>query len=289
MKLETIFIIVIFAAESAMAQDMAAAEKAQYVMDEKAMTSRPQADAYMQVAYVDSEERSQIALSARAARMMYTDEPNLYSEMTGLDHTDAGVIEGWRDRVFKKLGLYAQPRRFDPSTDSRVQSNTALDEQASESRTVTRIILKETLRYAQDRLPEIDELIKAMRVEVSTDMIARQGDEAAAAVSKPRIAHTVHRAVAEDRFFLKTGLRIPVDGGRLGVVSETEATYGNLSSFFKVRLDGRFDNSAGMVYVISRDLRVQIERQVHHESVPAAGGATNTRSSLELVQLVCTF
>jgi hypothetical protein len=289
MKLETLCIIVIFAAESAMAQDMVAADKARYVMDEKAMTSRPQDDPFMQVASVDPEERSQIALSARAASMQYTDEPNLYSEMTGPDHTAAGVIEGWRDRVFKKLGLYAQPRRFDPSTDNRVQSNTALDEQASESRTVTRIILKETLRYAQDRLPEIEELIRAMRVEVSTDMIARQGDEAAAAVSKPRIAHTVHRAVAEDRFFLKTGLRIPVDGGRLGVVSETEATYGNLSSFFKVRLDGRFDNTAGLVYVISRDLRVQVERQVHHESAPAAGDATITRSSLELVQLVCTF
>jgi hypothetical protein len=73
------------------------------------------------------------------------------------------------------------------------------------------------------------------------------------------------------------------------VVSETEATYGNLSSFFKVRLDGRFDNTAGLVYVISGDVRVQVERQVHHESVPAAGEATNTRSSLELVQLVCTF
>jgi hypothetical protein len=214
MKLETIFIIVIFAAESAMAQDIAAADKAQYVMDEKAMTSRPRADTYMQVAYVDPEERSQLALNARAARMKYTDEPNLYSEMTGPDHTDAGVIEGWRDRVFKKLGLYAQPRRFDPSTDNRVQSKTALDEQASESRTVTRIILKETLRYAQDRLPEIEELIKAMRVEVSTDMIARQCDEAAAAVSKPVSLIPSIVLLPKTGSFLKqdSGSRLTADG-----------------------------------------------------------------------------
>jgi hypothetical protein len=289
MKLETIIIIVIFAARSAFAQDMASVDMDPHVMDEKARIARPQTDPSMQVAYVGPEERSAIAVKARAARMMYTDEPTLYSDMTGPEHANAGVIQGWRDRVFKKLGSYARPRRFDPITDNRMQSNTVLDERHNEARTVSRIILKETLRYAQDRLPEIEELIKAMRFEVSTDMIARKDDEAAVDVPKQRAAHTIHHAPHEDRFFLKTGLRIPVEGGKLGVVSETEATYGNLSSFFQVRLDGRYDNTAGLVYLLSRGLRVQVERQVTHEAILAKGEATNTRSSLDLVRLVCAF
>jgi hypothetical protein len=102
-------------------------------------------------------------------------------------------------------------------------------------------------------------------------------------------ARPVHHAPVENRFFLKTGLRIPVDGGKLGVVSETEATYGNLSSFLKVRLDGRFDGSAGLIYVLNRDLRVLVEQHVTHAAVLAARETMNTRSSLGLVQLVCTF
>jgi hypothetical protein len=289
MKLETFYFIVIFAAESAIAQNMAAAEKANYVVDEKAIASELQADQYMQIAYATPEETSAIELNARAARMKFIGDPNLYSEMKHPESTDAGVIEGWRDRVFKKLEMHAQPRRFDPMQDNRMQSTTALDEQANEDRMATRIILKETLRYTQERLPEIDELIKAMRLEVSTDMIYRQGDEAAALDSKSRAARTVHHAPVEDRFFLKTGLRIPVDGGKLGVVSETEATYGNLSSFFKVRLDGRYDSTAGLIYVLSRDLRVRVERQVTHETVLATRDTMNTKSNLGLVQLVCTF
>ena len=290
MKLETMLVIVIFATESALAQNMAAAEEPHAVLDEKAIASRPQADQYLQIASVAPEERSIIELNASAARLKFTNDPNLYSDMKHPDHTDAGIIEGWRDRVFKSLGMHAQPRRFDPMHDGRMQSNTVLDEQANEGRTVTRIILKETLRYAQDRLPEIEELIKAMRLEVSTDMIFRQSDEAAAMDPNTGAGgRTVPHAPVENRFFLKTGLRIPVDGGKLGVVSETEATYGNLSSFVKVRLDGRYDSTAGLIYVLGRDLRVQVERQVTHATVLATRDAINTKSSLGLVQLVCTF
>lgn len=289
MKLKTFFVIVLFAAESVIAQNMAAAEKAHYVPDDKAIASQPPADRSMQIASVTPEERSIIELNARAARMKFTGDPNLYSEIKHPDHTDAGVIEGWSDRVFKRLEMHAQPSRFDPMHDSRMQSNTALDEQANEGRMVTRIILKETLRYTQERLPEIEALIKAMRLEVSTDMIFRQNDEAAAMDSNTRAAPTVHHTPFENRFFLKTGLRIPVDGGKLGVVSETEATYGNLSTFFKVRLDGRYDTTAGLIYVLSRDLRVQVEQQVTHETVLATSDTQNTKSSLGLVQLVCTF
>jgi hypothetical protein len=288
MKLETVFAIVLFASESAMAQNMAAAEKAGYVLDEAAVASRPRAARYLQIAYAAPEERPLIELNARAARMKFTGDPNLYVEMKQPDHTDDGVIEGWRDRVFKTLELHARPHRFDPLYDGRMYSTTELDEQANEERMVTRIILKETLRYAQERLPEIDELIKAMRLEVSTDMISRQSDEAAAMDPNTGAARPVHHAV-EDRFFLKTGLRIPVDGGKLGLVSETEATYGNLSSFLKVRLDGRFDGSAGLIYVLNRDLRVQVEQHVTHAAVLDARETTKTRSSLGLVQLVCTF
>jgi hypothetical protein len=289
MKLKTVLIAALFAAESAIAQNVAGAETAHYIPDEKAIASQSQADRNMQIAYVTPEERSIIALHARAARIHYSNDTDLYSEMTHPEHADAGVIEGWRIRVFRRLEIQTQPRRFDPRQDSRMQSRTALDEQANENRRVTKIILKETLRYTQERVPEIDELIKAMRFEVSTDMISRQNEEMATVESNIGAERTVHHTPVEARFFLKTGIRIPVDGGKLGVVSETEATYGDLSSFFKVRLDGQYDSTAGVMYVLSRELRVQVERQVTHATVLASSDTMKTKSKLGLVQLVCTF
>jgi hypothetical protein len=280
LKLKTFFIIALFAAGSAMARNMEAAEKFHYIPDEESIASRPQDDQYLQIAYVTPEERSIVELNDHAARMKFTGDPNLYSETKNPDHTDPGVIVGWCDRVFKRLETHAQTRRFDPLYDSRMQSNTELDEQANEGRTVTRIILKETLRYTQERLPETEALIKAMRFEVSTDRTSPQGDE---------VARAVHHTPVEEGFFVKTGIRFPVDGGKLGVVSETEATYGKLLSFFKVRLDGQYDSTASLIYVLGRDLRLQVERQVTHETVLATGDTMNTKSSVGLIQLVRTF
>jgi hypothetical protein len=289
MKLKTVVVIAFFAAGSVLARNIAAAENVPCSRDGQAIASRQQTDRPVQIASVVPEERAIAVRASRAARITFADEPDLYSESDHPGDADGGIIEAWRGRVFKALGMHARPRRSDPMRDNRMHSNTEMDEQANEGRIITRIIVKETLRYAQERLPEIEELIKAMRFEVSTDMIVRQNSETAAAPPQARTAHAIHHAPAEDRFFLKTGLRIPVDGGKPAVVSETEATYGKLSSFFKVRLDGRYDSTAGLTYVLGRDLRVQVEQQVTHETVVAANDRAETKESLGLVQLVCTF
>lgn len=281
MKLETLIIIVLFAADSAMAQNLATVEQAN--------ASQPQADQYLQRADAVPRERSGIELNARAAGMDVTKDSNRYSHRERLDDTDAGVIESWSDRVFRRLELHAQPNRFDLMQDNRMLSNTAMDALANEERVVTKIILRETLKYTQEQLPEIDVLIRALKLEVSTDMISRQGEEKEAVDSPAKPARTVRHAPVEGRFFLKTGLRIPVDGGKVGVVMETEATYGSLSSFLKVRLDGRYDSAAGLVYVLSRDVRVQVDRRVTHGTVIGRGDSASTKSSLNLVQLVCNF
>jgi hypothetical protein len=137
-------------------------------------------------------------------------------------------------------------------------------------------------------LPEIDRVVRALKLEVTTDMLVHQDEEQANSLPEKEDSHApVSRLIpARERFFLKTGLRIPVQSGKLGLLSETFASYGDVSSFFKVRLDGRFDSDLGIIYAIEKDVRLQVERQIVHGSGAAAGEGALTE---HVVQLVYVF
>ena len=289
MKLGTFIIISIFVHEPAIAQEMALKENLPVVRNEQAIAPQSQTDHYPQVAYAAPADRSIIELYALVARKKFTADPNLYSEIKQTDRPEAGIIEDWREQVFKVFEMHAGPRRSDLVNDNRLQSNNELDEQANESRMATRIVLKETLKFTQERLPEIDRLVKALRVEVSTDMVSRENAEAQINDKQSGEARAAHHTVVKDTLLLKTGLRVPVESGKLGVVSETEARFGNMSSFFKVYLDGQYDNSAGIRYTLARDIHLQVERQVTHTTDLVMSNKTNAKSNLNLIQLVCKF
>jgi hypothetical protein len=102
-------------------------------------------------------------------------------------------------------------------------------------------------------------------------------------------ARASHTTIVKDRLFVKTGLLVPVESGKLVVVSETEARYGKMTSFFKIYLDGRYDNNVGLKYVLGKDIHLQVERQVAHTTDLIMSDTANVKSSLDLVQLVCKF
>lgn len=289
MKLRSFIIGVTVATALAAVQDMAAGETIPYSPNGQKIVSRPQADRYQQIAYVAPADRSLIAMNAPVSRRIFSADPNLYSETKPSGRSEAGIIEGWRERVFRILGSYVIPRRPDPVNDNRLKSIEELADQDNERRIITRVALKETLKLAHERLPEIDRLVNALKFEVSTDMISPERSGAEAADEKTGKVSVARLPVVKDRFFLRTGLRVPIESGKLGFVSETGASYGNLSSFFKVRLDGRFDSGIGLKYVLGRNLSLQVERQVSHAAEPATSGRTNTRSISNMIQVVSAF
>ena len=289
MKLGTFIIVVILVPELAIAQHMATQGSVPSSMNEQTVAPQSRTDRFIQIAYVAPAERSMIEMKALAARKKFAADPELYSEIKDAHRAEDGIIGEWHERVFKTVGIYGRPRQSDPVNDNRLRSKSELDEQENENRVVARIILKETVRFTQERLPELDMLIKALKLEVSTDMISGENTEAEADAKKTGEAHGARHPLVEDRFFVKTGLRVPVESGKLSLLSETEATYGNLSTFLKVYLDGRYDNTVGLLYVLGRDLRVQVERHVSHATDPVTNDKTNAKSSLNLIQLVCMF
>jgi hypothetical protein len=276
MKLGTFIILLIFVSGPAHAQ-------------EKAAAPREQADRYQQIAYAAPADTSIVELYASLARKKFSSDPNLYSEIKRNDRSETKLIEEWRERVFKAVGTYSLPQQPDLLNDSRLQSNNEIEEQANANRMATRMVLKETLTFTQERLPEIDKLIRLLRFEVSTDSVSEKNVGTEIDENKNDEARTARNTPVKEGFLLKTGLRVPVESGKLGVTSETEARYGKMTSFFKVYLDGQYDNSLGLKYVLGKDIHLQVERQVAHTTDFVTSDTANEKSSLNLVQLVCKF
>ena len=190
----------------------------------------------------------------------------------------AGVIEIWRDRVFETLGDSLGQRRSDEARAGWPTRGSESDGAAAQKRMVARAAVKETVKLALERMPEVERIVKALRFEVSTEQFTDGVSEQPAAGQTDAGPASSRPTTVRERFFVKTGLRIPIDNARPGLLSETSAVYGKFSSFFKLRLDGRNDARLGMRYDLSPDIHLLVERQVAHE-LPAS----------QSIQLVCAF
>ncbi len=290
MKLSIFFILLMFVPEFGIAQEMVQEENIVLNQNEQDIAPQSRAGRVRPPAANAHAKNPMIELNALFGGSKFTADTDLYREIKQTDHPEPGIIGAWRQRIFNILRTHSSDsRRPDFVNDHWLKSNNELDEQANESRMVTRLVLKETLRFAQERVPEIDKLVKVLRLEVSTGMISSKNSEEEAGDHKISDTRAVDRKIAKDKLSIKTGLRVPVESGKVALVSETEASYGDVSSFVKVNLDGQYDNTVGLMYVIGRDLHLQIERRVSHAADPVTNDKTNARSSLNLIHFVCKF
>lgn len=250
--------------------------------------SQGPSDHYQHVAYVDPANYSIIERYALDAGPKFMADPALYLEKKQTGLSSSGVIGDWRERVFKKLSLYSGPRLPDLVNDDRFPSENELDEQANERRTVRKLVVKESLKFTQERVPGIDKLVNALKLEVSNrayreDARVQEDDK------ENGETRVVKRDTVKDALSLKTGLRVRVEEGNPGLVSETEARYRTFASFYNVNLDRHNDSSVGLRYVLSRDLHIQVEREVTRATDPLTKEKTNEKSNLNLLQMVYTF
>jgi hypothetical protein len=289
MKLGTLILLLTFMPRLVLAQDAAPETNASAGLNERAIASQSQTDRYQQIAYADPADTSLIELHALVARKKFASDPNLYSEIKRTYRSETGLIEDWRERVFKTVGTHSLPQQSDLLNDSRLQSNNEIDDQANAGRTVTRTVIKETLKFTQERLPEIDKLIRKLRFEVSTGSAFIENAGTDNDDEKNNRARAARNTPVKESSLLKTGLRVPVESGKLVLTSETEARFGKVTSFFTVRLDGHYDNSVGLKYAFAKDLHLQVERQVAHTTDFVTSDTTNARTNLSLIQLVCKF
>jgi len=276
MKLITFFILLMFVPEFAMAQEFAS----------KVNTSSRTEQAA---------NNSPIELNTLYGGTGFLSEPGLISGTKQTDGLERGVIEDWREQMFKTISMYFGPRQEDPLRVSRLLTDDGLDKQAGGGRIVLKLVLKETLKFSKERIVEIDRLVKALKYEISSDKTGSEDAGAKASDSKngdnkitdkkTAEARPARNVVANDKLIVKTGVRVRIDSGKLGLVSETVARYGKASYFYKVNLDNQGDNSLGFRYILGRDIYIQVERDFNRTPDPTA----KDKPSTNLIQLGCRF
>ncbi len=243
----------------------------------------------LQLAYADTASYSTIERDALAARLKFTANPDLFSEAVQTESTEGDAIALWRNRIFKSFSTNLGQRQQDVMSEDRLMSNTDLEQQANDRRTATKIIFKETAGFLRERVPEINRLINAFKFSIenrpaSEDQEANGGSDASG-----NRAQAGRPSNGDQKLYLKTGLRLPVEGGKLSFISESEARYGKVSSFIKINLDGQFDRSAGMNYHLGKDTLLQAERRDTHTTDPLTGLKSSSKSSISLLQIVYKF
>ncbi len=229
---------------------------------------------YPTIAYAAPAEQSLISVHATANRTDYVTEASLFSSAATTVRAEGSLIAVWRERVFASLAANMTP----DATDG--------------DRVVQRTAVRESTKMALEQFPALDRLVKSLKFEVSTDMFSKSGekdgrDELPSLPAVPAKLQPVHQDV-KDRFFMKTGLRIPVEQGRPVLLSETNAVYGSFTSYVSVRVDGKFDSRIGLRYIVGPVMQVNLERATADAQDPALGGAVR-KSASNTLKLICLF
>jgi hypothetical protein len=243
-------------------------------LNEQAAASQPSASRYQQAA---------VELNALYTRSQFAD-PDLNTEINKADRSEPGVIGDWNGRLFKTFKQYSGQRQSDLVNDNRLLSNNELDAQTSESGMLSRVLLKETLKFARERIPEIDKMVNALKFEISN---STSGENSVAEANGKEIieASAAKKTITQDKLYVKTGVRIRVESSSLGLASETEAKYNSVSYFYKVNFDNQSDNSMGFTYVLGRDIYLQVERNFTGTMDPV----TRDKPTRNLIQVVRKF
>jgi hypothetical protein len=284
MRLAFFIIALLFPTVQGMAQDLAAAVTAAH----PEATFPRQGEVSRYIASPATIARSDPGRTSSFIKSTFLVDTAPGTDRRTTDGTGRGIIADWRERVFKSLSTSLPPHRPLTSTYTGPISNNELAEQAQERRTATKIVLRETLNYAREQVPEIDTLIRSLKFEISNRPSSETGRTTSAETT-----HTTRSANGsrppDDKLYIKTGLRLPVENKKVCVLSETEAQYGTLTSFVEVNLDGSFDRRSGLTYSFGRDARLQVARYDVHGADPVTGESRQTRTSLNLVQLIVAF
>ena len=286
MKLKTIIIALIFLPEPAIAQDTVLQEMIPVNISEQVFVIDSQLGHSIHTENANPSKEHVIEVNTIASWKNPAARQDLFSEIT---HSDAKIINDWYKRIYESLRTQSIPRKDELTSDMRLRSNNELIERVNDSHTVLKIVLKETLQFTKERLPEIDMLIRALKFEVSSDMASKKFDMTEVHAIKNNESSVSRHSEVNDRLFLKTGLRLPIDSGRLSLVSESVARYGNVSSFFSLYLGGHFNNTVGLAYDVNNDIHLRVERQTNQAMNSMTSNRSNERFSVNLIHLVCNF
>jgi len=282
-------IALIFIPEPAIAQDTMLQEMIPVNMSEQVFVIESQHASYIHSKNTNPSEDLAIEVDTVAPWKNPPASQDLSSEIIQTAPSNAKIINDWYNRIYESLSAQSIPREDELASETRLRSNNELNERLNSSRLVLKIVLKETLQFSKERLPEIDMLIRALKFDVSTDMVFKKSDVTEVPATKNNENSDSRHPEDNDRLFLKTGLKLPIDCGRLSLASDSVVRYGNVSSVFSLYLGGHVNNTIRLVYDFNNDIHLRVERQTNQPMNSMTTSRPNERFSVNLIHLVYNF
>ncbi len=223
-----------------------------------------------------------LELNALYGKPGLTADPDRATNVQTMTRPNSGVMEQWRDRMVNTLSTYVASRQQAPDEPANpYAAGTGPIDHSGDERVIMKIMAKETLKFAREHVPEIDAFVNSLKMEYSSERPSSGdiGREALPIVKNERktedtkTTHTESKATPaaeQDKLIYKTGIRVRVESGKVGLVSESEARYGKAAYFYKVNLDRQDNNSMGMSYALSTTASLQIEHDFSGTMNPAS-------------------
>ncbi len=240
--------------------------------------------------YPDPSSYSLLFSKSAATELRYSADQSLYAQPKPGD-AENEIIGTWREYVYAKLlTVYSAPREDGADYCIGPDCPRAYNDPVSDRKPITRLVSRETLRFMRQKVPQIEEILISLRLEVAD----RASKDDPSPVFKDMGQITELKADKNDNnkgLSVQTRMRVRLDDGDISLVTETRATYRKASSYFRVNLRKPGDTALGFKYSLGQNTHLQLERETksYPSGISAFDGSSYGRTSQNALRLVFLF
>ncbi len=239
--------------------------------------------------YPDPKSYSLLFSKSAEAELRFSADRNLY--MQPEDGAGSGMVRAWREFVYAKLlTVYPTPREDGADYCIGLDCPQSFNDPANDGKAVTKLISKETLRFMRQKVPQIEQILATLKLDVADS--ASKDDPSPVFKNMNQITELKNQNEDDKKgLSLQSRMRVRVNEGDITLVTETRATYRKASSYFRVNLRKPSDTTFGFKYVLGVNTHLQFERETkYNPSVNSAYDDTpHGRMSQNALRLVFLF
>ncbi len=241
--------------------------------------------------YPDPSSYSLLFSKSAEAELRFSADRSLFSQPKTGDGQENDTVGAWRDRVYAKLlTVYSAPREDGADYCVGPDCPLAYNDPINDRKPITRLVSRETLRFMRQKMPQVEQILVSLRLDVAD----KASKDDPSPVFKDMGQITELKAKNNDKnkgLSLQTRMRVRIDDGDISLVTETRATYGKTSSYFRVNLRKVGDTTFGFKYSLRQNTHLQFERETkfYPSGISAFDGSSYGRTSQNALRLVFLF
>ncbi len=232
----------------------------------------------------------QLSKSAEA-ELRFNADRRLFERPGVNDGMGNDAVVAWRDYIYAKLlTVYSAPRAEGWDYCIRPECPQTVDDTANDQKAVARLVSRETLRFMRQKVPQIQQILESLRLEVADT--ASKDDPSPVFKNMNGVTELKHVNEGDKQeLSVQARMRVRVDEGDISLVSETSATYREASSYFRVNLRKPNNTTFGVKYKLGGNTHLLFERETKYITSlgSAYDDAVRGRISQNALRIVLLF